>query len=165
MPSGVYKRTKPFSEEHKRNLSLANKGKKLSEEHKQKVRLAHTGTTVSEETKKKMSLAHKGIKFSAEWSKRISEAQRGTKNHQWKGGRKVTSNGYIRILQPSHPFSDKRGYVLEHRLVIEKQLGRYLELKEIVHHINNILSDNRIENLKLFPSNTIHLQFHNKIIG
>jgi hypothetical protein len=65
-------------------------------------------------------------------------------------GRVETSDGYIWILMPEHPkaISDGR-YVLEHRLVMEKTLGRYLNDDESVHHINGVRSDNRAENLQL----------------
>lgn len=58
-------------------------------------------------------------------------------------------NGYIMILDREHPFCVKRGYIAEHRLVMEKYLGRHLKKNEIVHHKNKIKTDNRIGNLLL----------------
>ena len=63
-----------------------------------------------------------------------------------------TSSGYISVYQPNHPETSKKGTVFEHRLVMEKYLGRYLNNKETVHHINSKRDDNRIENLELWVS-------------
>lgn len=78
------------------------------------------------------------------------------KNHKsppshWKGGRiKYGSHSnYWAVYQPHHPFADSKGYVMEHRLVMEKKIKRFLNFKEVVHHINRNPSDNRIENLQL----------------
>ena len=75
-------------------------------------------------------------------------------------GRKKTQMGYVYILVPSHPAATKAGYVMEHRLVMEAHLGRYLTGVEEVHHLNEAKDDNRIENLRLFPNRSSHLHFH-----
>ncbi len=66
----------------------------------------------------------------------------------WKGG-KIKTHGYYALLRPDHPYADKRGYVFEHRLVMEKHLGRYLRRDEVVHHKNGKKDDNRLSNLVL----------------
>jgi len=57
------------------------------------------------------------------------------------------SGGYILVWEPEHPRSYRNGWVLEHRLVMERLLGRLLETNEHVHHINGKKWDNRPENL------------------
>ena len=79
----------------------------------------------------------------------------------WKGGTK-TSNGYKYIkVNFDHPNkTESDGYVMEHRLVIENELGRFLEKKEQVHHINENKTDNRLENLILLPNTKKHTELH-----
>jgi hypothetical protein len=85
----------------------------------------------------------------------------GDKSHRWRGGKKISKGGYIYIFQREHPHSTKNGYVLEHRLLMEKKIGRYLTKEEVVHHINSNTKDNRIENLELFSNQGEHLSYHN----
>lgn len=81
-------------------------------------------------------------------------------NHpRWKKGRRI-HDGYIVVFSPAHPFAGKDLCVPEHRLVMEKHLGRYLKPEEIVHHKNGAKTDNRIENLMLFANDYEHRKFH-----
>jgi len=90
MPSGVYRRT----EEHIRKLR--GRHWKLSEETKKKLSIAFKGKKrppFSEEHRRKLSEAKKGGKCywygkhrSEEIKKKMSEAEMGEKNHNWQGG-------------------------------------------------------------------------------
>lgn len=76
----------------------------------------------------------------------------------YKTGRKITEAGYVLILKPGHPRRVGGSYVYEHILVMEKHLGRFLEKNEVVHHINGVKVDNRVDNLQV-----VSPQEHRKI--
>lgn len=75
--------------------------------------------------------------------------QSGEKHRNWHGGKTINYNGYIEVYQPDHPHPIHGHNVLEHRLMIERHIGRYLRPNEEVHHINGDRQDNRLENLQL----------------
>lgn len=154
MPKGIYlhnpqqgfQKGHIVSKKTRKKISIAHKGRHLSQDHRKKLSEARKGKSswckgkkMSEDTKRKISNILKGRKL----------PERSGKNHwHWKGGR-TKSQGYIFIRKPIHPYAKQCGYVAEHRLVMEKILGRYLTKNEWVHHINRIRDDNRPENLML----------------
>jgi hypothetical protein len=91
-------------------------------------------------------------------------APRGETNHAWTCGRIFQRDGRVLVPAPEdHPhrrvYSYKKiGRILEHRLVMEKHLGRYLSPNEVVDHIDECALHNDIKNLRLFSKNSIHLK-------
>ena len=68
----------------------------------------------------------------------------------WRGGKRITDDGYVRTYAPEHPFGARsRGYVLEHVRVMELHMGRRLRPGEVVHHRDENKQNNAIENLEL----------------
>jgi hypothetical protein len=126
-----------------------------------------TGTrrSLSAETRMKMSLSHIGKTLSDITKKKLSEAKKGKRtgkqSHKFINGRHM-ARGYVFVLDNEHPYNNS-GYVLEHRIVMEKHIGRYLRAEETVHHINEDRSDNRLENLMLFPNKQSHNAFHRQL--
>lgn len=92
----------------------------------------------------------------------------GEQNPRWKGGVRTDKDGYRYLsVPPEHPFIEMAGRVfihgkyrysiVEHRLVMAEHLGRPLLPWELVHHLNGIKGDNRIQNLELLQFKKEHL--------
>jgi hypothetical protein len=71
--------------------------------------------------------------------------RRPRKKERWVG-----REGYALVQAPyGHPRARQDGSILEHRLVMEQALGRFLEEWEIVHHKDGNRANNIWENLEL----------------
>lgn len=125
-------------------ISAALKGKKKSKIHVKNMRIAF---------KKGFENGTRKV-----WNEGKANPSIQGKNHfLWRGGKFKTKAGYIKVHSPGHPNARNRGYgtpgaggyVFEHRLVMEKFLGRFLLPEEKVHHRNGIKDDNRLKNLQL----------------
>ena len=90
-------------------------------------------------------------------SKRM-KASVGDKGIHWKGGKLVSDRGYISIYCPNYPYAVMNTYVLEHRLVVEKMIGRYLLPEEVVHHLKG-RADNNPQDLMAFVNQSAHMRF------
>lgn len=78
---------------------------------------------------------------------------------------RTTNHGkrsYRLVLSEGHPFSDKDGYVYEHRLVVEGAIGKPLDPKHPVHHLNGDGLDNRPANLVACDSVKYHQLLHRR---
>lgn len=107
---------------------------------------------------------HKGrAGWSPETRTRYAESVRGEGNRAWKGG--VTykrSKGnyigprYVRCPPDLMVMARADGYVMEHRLVMARLVGRPLTRTECVDHEDHDPRNNDPENLKLYPTNGDH---------
>lgn len=97
---------------------------------------------------------------------------KGELNASWKGGRNITSWGYIKIYMPEHPFATQQGYIFEHRYIAEQYLlneensveidgKRYLNPDYVVHHIDENRQNNNVSNLMVMTLGE-HTALHNK---
>jgi len=85
------------------------------------------------------------------------------KNHPRYKGKRISSDGYMLVYSRTHPNRDSENMVREHRLIMEKHIGRNLKKTEVVHHENRNRLDNRIENLRLFKNHSEHLKYHTSL--
>ena len=94
-------------------------------------------------------------------SNKFPNGRFGKNASNWKGGKRKGGKDlrYNMILKPEHPQADSSGYIMEHRLVMEEKIGRYLTKEEIVHHLDGNGNNNEISNLEL-TTRKKHFQNH-----
>ncbi|MFA6972896.1 MAG: HNH endonuclease signature motif containing protein [Gallionella sp.] len=155
----------PFTQKTGRGKYCSKKCFYQNKEHKEHMSKIMIGRRLSKATREKISRVQRGKKLSVATRQKIKVANSGERSANWKGGRQTSTQGYVLRYCPTHPNRIKGNFVAEHRLIMEKHLGRTLLSTEIVHHINGNKKDNRIENLMLFASDSEHLKHHMKKDG
>lgn len=83
------------------------------------------------------------------------------KSARWKGGQFTDKDGYIYLHKPDHPNKTSNNYIRRCRFVMSEHVGRPLRSDEIVHHINGIHDDDRIQNL-VITERANHASKHHK---
>lgn len=91
--------------------------------------------------------------------KNRSLCRQGEKGSNWHGGKSITTKGYILVKCPDHPRADKKGYVMEHIIVFERETGVSVPPNCDIHHLDGNKQNNDISNLCLM-SHGGHTKFH-----
>jgi hypothetical protein len=140
------------SPETRLRISKATRGKRLGNQNAR-------GHKWSSEKRIRMETRKPRGPIGPEERQAISERQRGALSSSWKGGIHM-HDGYRLVRAIGHPFAGRHGYVAEHRLVMERVIGRYLLPREEVHHRNRDKADNRASNLIYCASHSDHMRRH-----
>lgn len=82
----------------------------------------------------------------------------------WKIKKIVKKGDYLYAVVNDHPYANKYGYVLHHRIVMENYLKRLLNSDEIVHHLDGNKKNNIPENLQVMSSRD-HTREHMSDVG
>jgi len=134
---------KKISKSKKKNPTKYWQGKKLPEEMKKK----------KSESMKKAYKDGKMDYMKKVW-KESGDRWKGEKNPRWSGGTYINKQNYRMI------HDDKNRWRVEHRIVVERIIGRDLKRHETIHHINENKLDNRPENLYYYPNDSLHKKHH-----
>jgi hypothetical protein len=149
------------SAEHRAKISALNRARHVSADTRTKMSISAKARPYycpSAETRIKMADALRGRPLSIETKKKLSAAavkRIGEKSSRWKGGKHPGPDGYIRIR-----IGGRRTH--EHRVIMEKKLGRSLLKSEVVHHIDFDRGNNDMENLMVMDREK-HVHYHRNL--
>ncbi len=90
----------------------------------------------------------------------IGHNGRGVPSKNLKGKSYVTSKGYVMAYVPDHPRANNGGYVLEHIIISEKALGKFLPTTAQVHHFDENNANNQNNNLVICEGQKYHRLLH-----
>lgn len=93
--------------------------------------------------------------------KGVYEHNRGANTYQWKGGKRLTTDGYTLVYCPDNPRSNHRA-IKEHILIAEKTAGKQLPPKAVIHHVNETRTDNSRNNLVVCEDTAYHFLLHRR---
>lgn len=88
---------------------------------------------------------------------------RGENNVRWNGGQK-SSAGYVYLLRPNHPGTDKAGYIKRANLVWAESTGHHIVKGEVLHHKDGDKLNDDIDNLELMVA-TEHVALHMRVVN
>lgn len=72
----------------------------------------------------------------------------------------IIKKGYKKLLIPTHPRADAKGYVFEHIVVAEAMIGRTIKEPEEVHHRDFNKLNNSPDNLVVCADHAEHMKYH-----
>jgi hypothetical protein len=117
------------------------------------------GKTVCRACVCKISAAKRRGKPAHNKGKKLPSEKKGINHPSWKGGRYLAHDGYWMVYTGGGNGVGWNSYKKEHVLVVEKNIGRPLEKKEVVHHIDGDKENNSLDNLWL-TSHSGHRNAH-----
>jgi len=85
------------------------------------------------------------------------------KHPSWKGDKRINYQ-VVKCPKEFKEMAFANGNVRLHRLVMAQKIGRPLQKKEVVHHLDENIQNNAPENLELFETNSSHRSKHMEAI-
>ena len=82
--------------------------------------------------------------------------------HRITSRRTIDGRGAVLVYQPTHPLATTKGYVMEHRLVVESAIGHMLPLKHPIHHVDENPANNAKTNLVACENQGYHMLLHQR---